>query len=116
MQKPVGTAQEGCDTQMPPHLSGDSSGFVQAVHRCRASPSPGPGLGWVRNHALIFSEEQEADADAALLAGGGCLSRVWGAGLCWRWSLPGALQGWRSGGTRIEGAGAGCEALPQFRV
>lgn len=48
--------------------------------------------------------------------GVGALSRVWGAGLCWRWGLPGALRGWSSGGTRMEGAGAGCGALLQLRM
>lgn len=48
--------------------------------------------------------------------GVGALSKVWDAGLCWRWGLPGGLQGWSSGGTRMEGAGVGCGALPQFRM
>lgn len=57
MQMPVGTAQDGCVTQMPPYLSRDSSAFVLAVHIWRSSPSPSPGLGhtWVRNLTLIFS-------------------------------------------------------------
>lgn len=45
MQMPVGTAQEGCVTQMPPCLSRDSSGFVLAVHRCRSFPK-----SWFRTH------------------------------------------------------------------
>lgn len=57
MQMPVGTAQEGCVTQMSPYLSRDNSGFVLAVHIWRSPPLPCPGLGrtWVKNLTLIFS-------------------------------------------------------------
>ena len=48
MQAPVGTAQAGCATQLPPCPSRDGSGFVLAVHRPESSPSSSPGLGCIQ--------------------------------------------------------------------
>lgn len=57
MQAPVGTAQAGCVTQLPPCPSRDGSGFVLAVYRPASSPSRSPGLGCiqVKNLWLSFS-------------------------------------------------------------